>query len=81
MIGARRVSGWPVERALCGLAGSAVLLAAVVSPWFLVLTAFVGVNAWVFVALGAWPASLLLGRILGLSSSSCALDAFGGNPR
>ena len=29
------------------------LLAATVSPWFLLLTAFVGVNQWLYVAFGA----------------------------
>ena len=31
------------------------LLAAVVSPWFLLLTAFVGVNQWLYVLVGACP--------------------------
>jgi len=38
------------------------VLAAVVSPWFLLLTAFAGVNQWLFVAFGACPASLVLRR-------------------
>jgi hypothetical protein len=41
---------WPLERVLFALAGSVTLLsaglAALISPWFLVLTAFVGVNQW-----------------------------------
>jgi hypothetical protein len=41
-------------------------LAAVISPWFLLLTAFVGVNQWLFVAVGACPASLLLTRLMRL---------------
>ena len=57
---------WPVERILFALAGTMVLLsavlAAVVSPWFLLLTAFVGVNQWLYVAFGACPASLVLRR-------------------
>jgi hypothetical protein len=36
------------------------LLAAVVSPWFLILTAFVGVNQWMYVAFRACPASAVL---------------------
>ena len=40
------------------------LLAAVVTPWFLLLTAFVGVNQWLFVAFGDCPASLVLSRPL-----------------
>ena len=43
-------SRWPLERVLFALAGSMTLLsaalAALVSPWFLLLTAFVGVNQW-----------------------------------
>ena len=57
----------PVERILFALAGSVVLvsavLAAAVSPWFLVLTALVGVNQWMFVALGTCPASVVLRRL------------------
>jgi hypothetical protein len=63
---------WPLERVLFALAGSAtlasVVLAALVSPWFLLLTAFVGVNQWLYVLAGACPASLVLGRVLGLRS-------------
>jgi hypothetical protein len=39
-----------------------VLLVAVVSPWFLILTAFVGVNQWLYVFFGACPASIVLKR-------------------
>ena len=60
---------WPLERILFALAGTMTLLsavlAAVVSPWFLLLTAFVGVNQWLFVTLGACPASLVLTRVTG----------------
>ncbi len=38
------------------------LLAATVSPWFLLLTAFVGINQWLYVRFGNCPASLVLGR-------------------
>ncbi len=65
--------GWPLERVLFAMAGTmtllSALLAAVVSPWFLLLTAFVGLNQWLFVAFGACPASLILGRLFGLKSS------------
>ena len=58
--------GWPLERVLFALAGTmtllSALLAALVSPWFLLLTAFVGVNQWLYVTLGACPASLILSR-------------------
>lgn len=57
---------WPLERILFALAGSvtllSVVLAVAVSPWFLLLTAFVGVNQWLYVVVGACPASLVLGR-------------------
>jgi hypothetical protein len=66
--------GWPLERVLFALAGSVTLLsaalAALVSPWFLLLTAFVGVNQWLFVVAGACPASLLLTRLLGLRAAA-----------
>ena len=59
-------SSWPLERILFALAGSVVLLsvvlAVVVSPWFLALTVFVGVNQWLFVLSGRCPASLILER-------------------
>ncbi len=75
--------GWPLERALFALAGTvtllSALLAATVSPWFLLLTAFVGVNEWLFVALGACPASVLLGRVFGLTAQTH--DLTGGTPR
>jgi hypothetical protein len=64
---------WPLERVLFALAGSvtllSALLAALISPWFLVLTAFVGVNQWLYVMAGACPASILLKRACGLRSS------------
>ena len=67
-----RRSGWPLERVLFALAGSvtlvSALLAAAVSPWFLLLTAFVGVNQWLYVVFGSCPASLILGRVFGLRS-------------
>ncbi len=67
-----RNTGWPLERALFALAGTvtlaSALLAATISPWFLLLTAFVGLNQWAYVLLGACPASLLLKRTLALRS-------------
>jgi hypothetical protein len=66
--------GWPLERVLFALAGTVTLisamLAALVSPWFLALTAFVGVNQWLYVAAGACPASLLLTRLFGLRAAA-----------
>jgi hypothetical protein len=62
--------GWPLERPLFALAGSMTLLSAllalVISPWFLLLTAFVGINQWLFVSAGWCPASLLLERGVGI---------------
>jgi hypothetical protein len=58
---------WPTTRILFLLAGTMTLLSAVlaaaVSPWFLLLTAFVGLNQLAFVGLGACPASLLIERL------------------
>jgi hypothetical protein len=66
-------TGWPLERALFAIAGTVTLLsaalAAAVSPWFLLLTAFVGVNQWLFVVAGACPVSLVLTRVGGLRSA------------
>ena len=65
-------SRWPLERVLFALAGSMALisaaLAALISPWFLLLTAFVGVNQWLYVLFGACPASLILRRLFSLRS-------------
>ena len=62
--------GWPLERILFALAGSmtllSVLLALLISPWFLVLAAFVGVNQWLFVGAGSCPASLVLEHVAGI---------------
>jgi hypothetical protein len=66
-------TGWPLERVLFALAGTMTLLsaalAALVSPWFLLLTAFVGVNQWLYVVVGACPASVVLRRTFGLRSA------------
>ena len=65
-------SRWPLERVLFALAGTMTLLsaalAALLSPWFLLLTAFVGVNQWLYVLFGACPASLVLRRLFSLRS-------------
>ncbi len=63
---------WPLERVLFALAGTvtlaAAVLAAVVSPWWLLLSAFAGVNQLAFVAFGECVASLVLRRAFGLAS-------------
>lgn len=65
-------SRWPLERVLFALAGTmtllSVALAVLVSPWFLLLTAFVGVNQWLYVIVGACPASWILRRSFGFCS-------------
>jgi hypothetical protein len=67
------MTGWPLERVLFAMAGTvtlvSALLAATVSPWFLLLTAFVGVNQWLYVVVGACPASLVLTRAFHLHSA------------
>jgi hypothetical protein len=61
---------WPLERALFAIAGTvvlaSVLLAILVSPWFLVLTLVVGLNQWLFVLKGDCPASIVLEHTLHL---------------
>ena len=61
---------WPLERVLFLLAGTMTLasvsLATLVSPWFLLLAAFVGLNQWLFAGVGACPTSIALERVLGL---------------
>lgn len=63
------VAGWPLERILFGLAGTVTLvsiaLAATKSPWWLLLTAFAGVNQLAFAVFGDCVASLVLRRFLG----------------
>ncbi len=55
---------WPLERVLFAMAGTMVLLSivlvATISQWFLLLTAFVGINQLLFVTVGNCPASLVL---------------------
>ncbi len=61
-----KVSKWPLERVLFAMAGTmsllSALLAALVSPWFLILTALVGLNQWLYVTMRACPASMVLKR-------------------
>ncbi len=64
---------WPLERVLFALAGTITLLSAIlaatVSKWFLLLTALVGVNQWLYVVAGACPASIVLRRTCRLRSA------------
>lgn len=59
-------SNWPLERVLFAMAGTvtliSALLAALISPWFLLLTALAGVNQWAYVLVRACPASIVLKR-------------------
>jgi Inner membrane protein YgaP-like, transmembrane domain len=56
-----------LERVLFAMAGSVVLmsalLAVLVSPWFLLLAVFAGVNQWLYAVAGFCPASLVLRRV------------------
>lgn len=64
---------WPLERVMFMMAGSmtilSAVLAAVVTPWFLLLTAFVGLNQLAYVRFGACPSSLLISKIFGFRSA------------
>jgi hypothetical protein len=64
-----------VESAVYMLAGTMILLGMVlawfVSPWFLLLTAFVGVNLVQSAFTGFCPAEIIF-RKLGLKDRSCA---------
>ncbi len=66
-------SKWPLERALFALAGTITLLSAAlgafVSRRFLALAALVGVSQWLYVTVGACPASIVLRRACGLRSA------------
>ena len=70
--GSRQRAGWSLERVLFAMAGTVTLasaaLAVVVSSWWLLLTAFVGVNQLAFVLFGDCPSSLVLRRVFGLQS-------------
>lgn len=60
---------WPLEKALFLLGGTmtclAAVLAAFVSPWFLLLSGFVGLNMLLFAAFGTCGAAMLLERVFG----------------
>ncbi|MGA7398314.1 MAG: DUF2892 domain-containing protein [Solirubrobacterales bacterium] len=65
---------WTLERVLFAMAGTMILLSIalslLISPWFLALTAFVGVSQWLFVIFGACPASLVITRLFSFPSST-----------
>lgn len=62
--------GWPLERVLFAMGGTLGLtsaaLSAFVSRKFLLLTAFVGANQLLYVAVGECPASIVLQRMFGV---------------
>jgi hypothetical protein len=66
-------SAWPLERILFLMAGTmtalSAVLAALVSPWFLLLTGFVAANQLAFVAFGNCPSSLVLRRYFGVKGA------------
>ncbi|MEU0504731.1 DUF2892 domain-containing protein [Nocardia sp. NPDC005998] len=68
-----RHQGWSIPRLVPLLAGTFVListlLAAVVSPWWLIFTGFIGANLLLYGAVGWCPSTLLLRR-LGLPDGS-----------
>jgi hypothetical protein len=75
---APRRQDWTVERVVPLMAGVMILisvgLAAAVSPWWLILTLFVGANLIFYSAVGWCPASLLMERA-GLQRGSCRVRA------
>jgi hypothetical protein len=60
-------TGWPTTRILFALAGTvtlvSALLAATLTPWFLLLTGLVGLNQLVLVAFGRCPASVVIDHL------------------
>lgn len=68
----RAAGAWPVERVLFAMAGVMALagaaLSALVSPWFLLLVVFTGINQLLYVTAGNCGASLMLKRFAGLKS-------------
>lgn len=66
----RTTVAWPLERILFAMAGTvtlaSALLAAISSPWWLLLAVFVGVNQLAFVVFGDCVASVVLGKVFGV---------------
>lgn len=65
---------WPLERVLFLMAGTmtglSALLAALVSPWFLLLTGFVALNQIAFASVRHCGASLILEHVFGAKRCS-----------
>ncbi|MEV0542607.1 MULTISPECIES: YgaP family membrane protein [Nocardia] len=72
-----RHQGWTVERVVPLMAGVIVLAsvasAAVFSPWWLLLTGFVGANLVFYSMVGWCPASLIMEKV-GLERASCRIQ-------
>ena len=70
-----RAMSWPLERVLFLMAGiivlASVVLAVLISPWFLLLTAFAGLNQLMYVAFGTCGAALILTHVFHLQKG-CA---------
>ncbi|QBJ95946.1 DUF2892 domain-containing protein [Rhodococcus sp. ABRD24] len=71
-----RHQGWNVERVVPLMAGVVVLLSVALTvaftPWWLLLTGFVGANL-IFYSVAGWcPASLIMEKI-GLERASCRI--------
>jgi hypothetical protein len=64
---------WPLERILFLMAGTmtglSAVLAALVSPWFLLLTGFVALNQLALVAFGNCPSSWVLRHRFGVKGA------------
>lgn len=67
-------TGWPTTRILFMLAGTLTLasaiLAATVSPWYLLLAGAVGVNQLLLATTGFCPASYVIDRVRAGSSAN-----------
>ncbi len=63
-------ASWPLERVLFALAGTvtiaSVAAATLLTPWFLLLTLFVGASQWLYVTVSWCPASLVAERVFHL---------------
>lgn len=72
-----RHEGWTVERVVPLMAGIMVLLSVALtlafSPWWLILTGFVGANLVFYSAAGWCPASLIMQKA-GLERASCRIS-------
>ena len=70
----RWARGWTLERVLFAFAGvmtmTSAVLAAAVTPWFLLLTGFVALNQLIFAAAGDCGASLILRRLTHLTAAN-----------